>query len=142
MLIGMMNDPKRDPIEEARWAADNGLEFLDLTIEGALAEAGGIDIGAIKAVLAETGLHVVGHTAPYLPFAFPVERVRRAAVAEVAALLPLFVQVGRVEGQCPPEPGHQWFRPALGDCAEPQEFCRIGRNRRITRPANRRRAPA
>ena len=94
MQIGMMNDPKRDPVEEARWAADNGLEFLDLTIEGALAEAGGIDIGAIKVVLAETGLHVVGHTAPYLPFAFPVERVRRAAVEEVAALLPLFVQAG------------------------------------------------
>lgn len=94
MQIGMMNDPRRDPVAEARWAATNGLQFLDLTIEGELAEPGGIDIAAIRAVLDETGMGVVGHTAPYLPFAFPVERVRRAAVEEVASLLPLFVAAG------------------------------------------------
>ncbi len=31
MQIGMMNDPKRDVLEETRWAAANGFEFLDLT---------------------------------------------------------------------------------------------------------------
>ena len=94
MQIGMMNDPRKSPVAEAQWAADNGMQFLDLTIEGPLAEPGGIDIPAVRAVLDAHSMGVVGHTAPYLPFAFPIERVRRAAVEEVATLLPLFERAG------------------------------------------------
>ena len=45
-------------------------------------------------MLDAAGMGVVGHTAWFLPFASPVERVRRAAVAEVAASLPAFAEVG------------------------------------------------
>src|SRR4051812_44378978 len=94
MQIGMMNDPKRDVLEETRWAAANGFEFLDLTIEGPQAALDQIDVRALRQLLEAAGMGVVGHTAWFLPFASPVERVRRAAVAEVAASLPAFAELG------------------------------------------------
>ena len=94
MRIGMMNDPRRDALDEARWAAEHGFEFLDLTIEGPAAAPEQIDARAIRQVLDGAGMGVVGHTAWFLPFASPVERVRRAAVEEVAVSLPLFAEVG------------------------------------------------
>ena len=94
MQLGMMNNPQVDVLEEARWAADNGFEFLDLTIEGPRAALDQIDPTAIRKLLDATGMRVVGHTAWFLPFGSPVERVRRAAVEEVAASLPAFATVG------------------------------------------------
>ncbi len=96
MQIGMMNDPKRDAVDEARWAADHGFGFLDLTIEGPAADLDQLDVAAIKQVLDDAHMGVVGHTAWFLPFASPVERVRRAAVEEVAASLPVFAAVGAI----------------------------------------------
>lgn len=94
MKIGMMNDPKLDALEEARWAADNGFEFLDLTIEGPRADIDQIDPAALRTLLEQAGMGVVGHTAWFLPFGSPVERVRRAAVEEAAAALPAFAALG------------------------------------------------
>lgn len=94
MKIGMMNDPQLDAVEEARWAADHGFEFLDLTIEGPAADLDQLDVSALKRVLRAANMGVVGHTAWFLPFASPVERVRRAAVEEVAAALPVFAELG------------------------------------------------
>jgi sugar phosphate isomerase/epimerase len=94
MQIGMMNDPRRSALDEARWAVEHGFTFLDLTIEGPAAALDQIDASAIRQVLDAAGAGVVGHTAWFLPFASPVERVRRAAVEEVAASLPAFAEVG------------------------------------------------
>jgi sugar phosphate isomerase/epimerase len=94
MRIGMMNDPRRDALAEVRWAAEHGFEFLDLTIEGPAATLDQIDVRAVRQALGDAGMGVVGHTAWFLPFASPVERVRRAAVEEVAAALPAFAEVG------------------------------------------------
>lgn len=94
MQLGMMNDPRRDALDEARWAVAHGFEFLDLTIEGPAAALDQIDPRAIRQALDAAGAGVVGHTAWFLPFASPVERVRRAAVEEVAASLPAFAEVG------------------------------------------------
>lgn len=94
MQLGMMNDPRQDPLAEARWAAENGFDFLDLTLEGPAAAPEQIDIRRLKETLDEGGLGVVGHTAWYLPFASPIKRVRQAAVDEVTACLELFAAVG------------------------------------------------
>jgi sugar phosphate isomerase/epimerase len=94
MLLGFMNNPRNDPLAEACWAAANGFECLDLTIEGPAAGPEQIDARAIRAVLDDAGMTAVGHTAWVLPFNSPVERVRRAAVEEVAAQLPIFAAVG------------------------------------------------
>ncbi|MCU0494138.1 MAG: sugar phosphate isomerase/epimerase, partial [Chloroflexaceae bacterium] len=84
MQIGMMNDPRRNAVDEARWAAANGLDFLDLTVEGPGAALEQIDAAQLKAVLDDGGMGVVGHTAWYLPFASPFARVRQAAADSVA----------------------------------------------------------
>lgn len=37
MLIGTMNHPARNVMDEARWIADMGFDFIDLTLEPPLA---------------------------------------------------------------------------------------------------------
>jgi sugar phosphate isomerase/epimerase len=94
MQVGMMNDPRQDAVAEARWAAQHGFDFLDLTLEGPAAAVEQIDRVRLKEVLDDTHLGVVGHTAWYLPFASPVRRVRQAAVDEVVASFEVFAALG------------------------------------------------
>jgi sugar phosphate isomerase/epimerase len=82
----MMNDPAADPVREARWAAEHGFDFIDLTIEGPAAGVETLDVRALGDVLNATGLGIVGHSAWYLPFASPFKEVRAGAVAAVEAL--------------------------------------------------------
>jgi sugar phosphate isomerase/epimerase len=94
MLLGMMNDPHLDASAEARWAAEHGFEFLDLTLEGPAASVDQIDLPTLRSLLHQAGLRVVGHTAWYLPFASPVARVRQAAVESVADTFEAFAALG------------------------------------------------
>jgi sugar phosphate isomerase/epimerase len=83
--VGMMNDPMADPVHEARWAAENQFDFIDLTLEGPGAAVETLDVRAMKDVLESTGLGIIGHTAWYLPFASPFKTVRDGAIAAVEA---------------------------------------------------------
>lgn len=94
MRLGMMNDPRKDACEELRWAADNGFEFFDLTIEGPGADLEHLNVPALRSLLDTTGLGLVGHTAWYLPFASPFAPVRQAAVACVAETFEAFAHLG------------------------------------------------
>ncbi|NJL03800.1 MAG: sugar phosphate isomerase/epimerase [Chloroflexaceae bacterium] len=94
MRVGMMNDPRRDACDEARWAAEHGFDFLDLTIEGPAADLDQLDVPQLKAILTEHGLGLVGHTAWYLPFASPHARVRAAAVACACDTFATFAEMG------------------------------------------------
>src|SRR5438309_1761286 len=90
MLIGAMNHPRRDVIEEIQWMAEMGLEFIDLTLEPPAAASWKVNPKAIRAALDAAGLQVVGHTAYYLPMASPMEEIRQAAVAELRRCLERF----------------------------------------------------
>ncbi len=94
MIIGAMNHPKEDPVEEIRWMAEMGLDFIDLTLEPPAAASWRVDPGRIRAALKDYGLQAVGHTAYYLPLGSPFEEVRKAAVAELSRCLEVFAQVG------------------------------------------------
>jgi len=94
MLIGAMNHPRRNVIEEIHWMAELGLEFVDLTLEPPAAASWKVNPKAIRAALDATGMHVVGHTAYYLPMACPMEEIRKAAVAELCRCLELFAEIG------------------------------------------------
>ncbi len=94
MKLGMMNDPALDVIDETRWAAGHGFDFIDLTIEGPAAAVDQIDVTALKTVLEDTGLGIVGHTAWYLPFGSPVPQVRAGAVEAVRATFETFATLG------------------------------------------------
>lgn len=94
MLIGAMNNPQNDLISEIRWIGEMGLGFLDLTLEPPGAPSWRIDVKAVRQLLSEFGLAVVGHTAFYLPIAHPIEEVRQGAVAELKRCLQVFAEVG------------------------------------------------
>jgi sugar phosphate isomerase/epimerase len=94
MRLGAMNDPRQNACDEARWIADNGFDFLDLTIEGPGATVEQIDTAELRAILDGGGLGIVGHTAWYLPFASPIARVRQAAVDSTVDTLETFATLG------------------------------------------------
>ena len=94
MLIGTMNHPVNNVLDEIAWMADMGLEFLDLTLEPPTASAWRVNPDAIRNALDRHHLDVVGHTAYYLPIASAFEEVRRGAVAELRRCMEVFSRVG------------------------------------------------
>lgn len=89
-----MNHPRHNVIDEIRWMADLGLDFVDLTIEPPAAASWNIDPEKIRKVLDEVGIGVVGHTAYYLAIESPFEQIRQGAVAELVRCLELFSTIG------------------------------------------------
>ena len=94
MLIGAMNHPAREVLDEIEWMAAMGLDFLDLTLEPPAAASWRVNPHAIREALEKYRLPVVGHTAFYLPMASAFEEVRRASVAELRRCLEAFATVG------------------------------------------------
>jgi sugar phosphate isomerase/epimerase len=94
MLIGTMNHPGRNLLEEIAWISDAGFDFIDLTLEPPMAAAQKIDLQSVRSALEEHQLPVVGHTAYYLPLCHPFESVRRAVVEEFKMCLEVFAALG------------------------------------------------
>ncbi|MBA3431693.1 MAG: sugar phosphate isomerase/epimerase, partial [Actinobacteria bacterium] len=77
MLIGAMNFPGRSVMKEIHRVADEGFDFLDLTLEPpATWLPDGREVGRL---LGDLGLDAVGHTAYYLPIASPFRELREVA---------------------------------------------------------------
>jgi sugar phosphate isomerase/epimerase len=112
MRLGVMNNPTGDPAEEIRIAADNGFEFIDLTLEYPQAHIDIINREAVLGALEETGLGVVGHTAYYLPFASAMGGLRDAAVRDVLGCLDFFKQAGAEIVTLHPDSGAGSIDPA------------------------------
>jgi sugar phosphate isomerase/epimerase len=94
VLIGAMNHPAQDVIQEIEWIAAMGLGFIDLTLEPPQAASWKVDGVAIRRALERHRLEVVGHTAFYLPIASGIEEIRRAAVEELRRCVDVFAAVG------------------------------------------------
>jgi len=94
MKIGMMNNPRLDLCAEIAWAKKNGFEYLDLTLEPPVFQAGKVKIEEWKKALKEFDLGIVGHTAYYLPIASPYETLRQAAMEEMRWALRVFAEIG------------------------------------------------
>ncbi len=94
MLIGTMNHPAHDVLEEIEWMAAMGMEFLDLTLEPPAAASWRVDPPAIRAALEKHKLSVVGHTAFYLPMGSAFDEIRRASVCELRRCLEAFAIIG------------------------------------------------
>jgi sugar phosphate isomerase/epimerase len=94
MLIGAMNHPANDVLDEIEWMAGMGLGFIDLTLEPPKAASWRVDPKKIRQVLQRNCLGVVGHTAYYLPIASGIEEIRRASVIELRRCVDLFAAVG------------------------------------------------
>lgn len=81
-------------MEEIKWAADNGFDFLDLTLEPTQTYARQINPDQIRQLLETYHLGVVGHTAYYLPFASPFPSLREVALKEFLDCLEVFARLG------------------------------------------------
>jgi sugar phosphate isomerase/epimerase len=94
MKLGVMNNPAADPVGAIKKIADNGFDFIDLTLEYPQAHIDAINRDAVLKALEETGLGTVGHTAYYLPFASPMGEIREAAIRDVIRGLDFFKEAG------------------------------------------------
>ena len=94
MLIGAMNHPARDVLQEIEWMAAMGLGFIDLTLEPPMAASWKIDRVAVRRALERHRLDVVGHTAFYLPIASGIEEIRQASLEELRRCVDVFAAVG------------------------------------------------
>jgi sugar phosphate isomerase/epimerase len=77
VLVGAMNFPGRSVLKEIHRIADDGFDFVDLTLEPPAAwTPNGKEVGSL---LSDLGLSAVGHTAYYLPLASPFPELRAVA---------------------------------------------------------------
>src|SRR6185295_5861128 len=91
---GAMNHPGKPVLAELEWMAQMGLDFIDLTLEPPAAAVWAVNTKEIRRTLEACRLHVVGHTAYYLPLCSPFESIRKAAVQELKHCIQAFAHVG------------------------------------------------
>ncbi|CAN5684845.1 hypothetical protein BH18ACT15_BH18ACT15_02080 [soil metagenome] len=90
MLVGAMNFPGRSVTKEIHRIAEDGFDFVDLTLEPPAAWLPqGSEIGSL---LSGLGLRAVGHTAYYLPIASPWPELRTTARALFSRCLDTFAE--------------------------------------------------
>jgi sugar phosphate isomerase/epimerase len=94
VLIGAMNHPARDVLQEIEWIAAMGLHFIDLTLEPPMAASWRVDPEATRRALERHRLGVVGHTAFYLPIASGIEEIRQASLQELRRCVDVFAELG------------------------------------------------
>ncbi len=94
MLIGAMNNPMVEVVDEINTYAEAGFDFIDLTLEPQKAYSRTLPVKEIKKALGDTGLGIIGHTAHYLPIATPMPEVRRAAIEEIERDILIFAELG------------------------------------------------
>ncbi len=95
MLIGHINSPFRPLADEFAFAAENGFDFLELTVEPPHARLESISSREIKRLSRLHRLPVpIGHGIWYLPYAHPVEVIRRACRAYWDEYLTLCFELG------------------------------------------------
>lgn len=94
MLIGVMNDPRLDVFKEISWIAENGFDFLDLTIEPPAAYYNQLVAAKVKRAIEKAGLGVIGHTFFALQIGSPVEGIRQAACLELNRCFEFLAEVG------------------------------------------------
>jgi sugar phosphate isomerase/epimerase len=105
MQVGLMNNPRADPLAEIDYIASNGFDFIDLTLEYPKAHIDVLPRQEILKALGDSGLAVVGHTAYYLPFASAISGLRQAAVDDVSRSLGFFKEAGAKVVTVHPDPG-------------------------------------
>ena len=87
-----MNFPGRSVLKEIHRIADEGFDFIDLTLEPPAAWLpNGKEAGAL---IADLGLEAVGHTAYYLPIASPFKELRQQAFDLYTRGLDCFADAG------------------------------------------------
>jgi len=90
MKIGVMNSPHRKLLDEIKWISENGFDFIDLEPYNPHK----MNSESIKDALKSSGLEVIGHTDPYIPFIFPIKSIRKASLEEFKKYIEVFSSLG------------------------------------------------
>jgi sugar phosphate isomerase/epimerase len=92
MLVGAMNFPGRSVAKEIHRIAEDGFDFVDLTLEPPAAWLpDGKEVGRL---MSDLGLGAVGHTAWYLPIASPFPELRTLALEHFKRAFEAFADAG------------------------------------------------
>jgi len=93
MKLGIMNDPWLKIEEEILFAAENGFDFIDLTLEPPRANPETLNLDTIRRLIKERRLGIVGHTAFYLPFDSLYPELRKTSAAIILNALESFTKL-------------------------------------------------
>ena len=93
MLIGKMNNPSKDLIQEITLTGQQGFDYLDLTLEGPAAYRDQLSPQRVRDALKSHELGVVGHTAYYLPIDSSIDRLQSATISEIIDDLNFFARI-------------------------------------------------
>jgi len=93
MKLGIMNDPWLKIEEEILFAAENGFDFIDLTLEPPHATTETLNHDKIHGLIKEYRLGIVGHTAFYLPFDSLYPELRKTSAAIILNALESFTKL-------------------------------------------------
>lgn len=94
MLLGAMNNPMIDIVEEINRFSDLGFDFIDLTIEPEETYSATIDIKKIIKALNNKNMGAIGHTAWYIPIASPFPDFRELAIKELERCMRVCRDIG------------------------------------------------
>ncbi len=83
MQLGAMNNPCSTLLDEIKWIASNGFDFIDLRMEAPAAALERTDWGAVQAVINDAGVGAIAHAANDLPVNTSSPVVRQAAMDEL-----------------------------------------------------------
>jgi sugar phosphate isomerase/epimerase len=102
MLVGAMNFPGRSVAKEIHRIAEDGFDFVDLTLEPPAAWLpDGKEVGRLASDL---GLGLVGHTPWYLPIASPFAELRTVALQQLERAFDTFSDAGVTLVNVHPDP--------------------------------------
>src|SRR5918911_4428273 len=102
MQVGAMNNPFESLADEIGAISAAGFDYVDLTLEPP--GAWPVVPREVRALVDETGLGVVGHTAWYLPVASPFPQLRAAARGLFVEAFDAFAAIGATYVTMHPDP--------------------------------------
>ncbi len=83
MRVGALSNPRRELLAQLRWAAANGLAFVEVSAEPPHAALERTSWRAVGAAARELNLELLVHAAPWLPVTSPSPIIRQAALDEL-----------------------------------------------------------
>ncbi len=83
MQLGMLTDPRRDPLDEIRFAVDHGFDYVDLTLAAPATALETTDWKMLGQAIADAGLQVTGYAGSDFVINNPSPAIRQAALNEL-----------------------------------------------------------
>ena len=123
MQLGMLTDPRSEPLEQIEWAARNDFDYVDLHIAAPAAALESTDRRAVGQAIADAGLDIVCYAAGDYVINNPSPAIRQVALnelrrcADAARIVGVSVPTTRSLGWPPyldEATGYEYYRQLYG----------------------------